>query len=357
MQYRYNLLVFFFLFPENIKTVERSDIACNAENIEVFLPQSLIHTTSSITWLDPNCSIAFNGTHFISKILHDQCGTTVSLTQSNVIFENKIIVHPFKTENSVLDFGTTPTEILVKCIYPRTEMTMSSYQPVKQQVRVYEKRFGHLNIDMRQYETNQFKHALNDLSTPREIELSSDIFISVGLPKRDTPGLGIRLDTCIATKTSTPYDNVFITLIENGCSKVNFIHFLPSPANEARFSLKTFQFTSSQSNVVYIHCQAVVCLANSPQCSTDCSSSRRTERDVSPDTSHLLSMGPLMFVTKSKRELHMIHEPQEASSNVVANIIAGVSATVAMVAVAFAALSRRRTKSVQFKDNRKSIDT
>lgn len=206
----------FFLFPENIKTVERSDIACNAENIEVFLPQSLIHTTSSITWLDPNCSIAFNGTHFISKILHDQCGTTVSLTQSNVIFENKIIVHPFKTENSVLDFGTTPTEILVKCIYPRTEMTMSSYQPVKQQVRVYEKRFGHLNIDMRQYETNQFKHALNDLSTAREIELSSDIFISVGLPKRDTPGLGIHLDTCIATKTSTPYDNVFITLIENG---------------------------------------------------------------------------------------------------------------------------------------------
>lgn len=215
MQYRNNLLGF-FLFPENIKTVERSDIACNAENIEVFLPQSLIHTTSSITWLDPNCSIAFNGTHFISKILHDQCGTTVSLTQSNVIFENKIIVHPFKTENSVLDFGTTPTEILVKCIYPRTEMTMSSYQPVKQQVRVYEKRFGHLNIDMRQYETNQFKHALNDLSTPREIELSSDIFISVGLPKRDTPGLGIHLDTCIATKTSTPYDNVFITLIENG---------------------------------------------------------------------------------------------------------------------------------------------
>lgn len=169
-----------------------------------------------MTWLDPNCSIAFNGTHFISKILHDQCGTTVGLSQSNVIFENKIIVHPFKTENSVLDFGTAPTEISVKCIYPRAEMTMSSYQPVKQQVRLYEKRFGHLDIDMRQFETNQFKHALNDLSTPRKLELSSDIFISVGLPTGDTSGLGVHLDTCIATKTSTPYDNVFITLIENG---------------------------------------------------------------------------------------------------------------------------------------------
>lgn len=333
-------------------TVERSDIACNAENIEVFLPKSLIHSTSSMTWLDPNCSIAFNGTHFISKILHDQCGTTVGLSQSNVIFENKIIVHPFKTENSVLDFGTTPTEISVKCIYPRAEMTMSSYQPVKQQVRLYEKRFGHLDIDMRQYETNQFKHALNDLSTPRKLELSSDIFISVGLPTGDTSGLGVHLDTCIATKTSTPYDNVFITLIENGCSKVNFVHFLPSPANEARFSLKTFQFTSSQSNVVYIHCQAVVCLANSSQCSTDCSPSRRTKRDVSSDTSHLLSMGPLMFVTKRERELHITPDPQKASSNVVANIIAGVSATVAMVAVVYAALSRRRINSVQFKDNR-----
>lgn len=335
-------------------TVERSDIACNAENIEVFLPKSLIHSTSSMTWLDPNCSIAFNGTHFISKILHDQCGTTVGLSQSNVIFENKIIVHPFKTENSVLDFGTTPTEISVKCIYPRAEMTMSSYQPVKQQVRVYEKRFGHLDIDMRQYETNQFKHALNDLSTPRKLELSSDIFISVGLPTGDTSGLGVHLDTCIATKTSTPYDNVFITLIENGCSKVNFVHFLPSPANEARFSLKTFQFTSTQSNVVYIHCQAVVCLVNSSQCSTDCSPSRRTKRDVSSDTSHLLSMGPLMFVTKRERELHIIPDPQKASSNVVANIIAGVSATVAMVAVVYAALSRRRINSLQFKDNDKT---
>lgn len=179
-----------------------------------------------MTWLDPNCSIAFNGTHFISKILHDQCGTTVGLSQSNVIFENKIIVHPFKTENSVLDFGTTPTEISVKCIYPRAEMTMSSYQPIKQQVRLYEKRFGHLDIDMRQYETNQFKHALNDLSTPRKLELSSDIFISVGLPTGDTSGLGVHLDTCIATKTSTPYDNVFITLIENGQVELFEIIFL-----------------------------------------------------------------------------------------------------------------------------------
>lgn len=91
------------------------------------------------------------------------------------------------------------------------------------------------------------------------------------------------------------------------CSKVNFVHFLPSPANEARFSLKTFQFTSSQSNVVYIHCQAVVCLAKSSQCSTDCSPSRRTKRDVSSDTSHLLSMGPLMFVTKRGKFKCQIH--------------------------------------------------
>lgn len=45
-----------------------------------------------------------------------------------------------------------------------------------------------------------------------------------------------------------------------------------------------------------------------------------------------------------------------ASSNVVANIIAGVSATVAMVAVVYAALSRRRINSVQFKDNRNDND-
>jgi hypothetical protein len=196
--------------------VERSDIVCNADSIEVSLPVQFFEVPSQVTWLDPNCNITSNSTHYVSTIKHGQCGTTVHLTQDNVIFENKINANPLKPQNTLLNFGTYPNVIPVKCIYPRKVMALSSYQPLKQQVRIYEKRFGHLEIDMQQFETNQFRHALGESNFPRKHKLNSDIFFKVGLRSVGVVELGIHLDTCIATKTSTPYDNVFIKLIENG---------------------------------------------------------------------------------------------------------------------------------------------
>ena len=207
---------FYFWSADGMKMVERSDINCNADSIEVFLPKHLIPEISSITWLDPNCNIENNGTHYCSKVMHAKCGTSVTLSENNVVFENKIIAHSIETRSSILDFGKYPTEIPVKCIYPRKKMSVSSYRPIQQQVRVYEKRFGHLDIDMRQYETNQFLRPLEDLTTPRKLELNSNVFLRVGLLKESTPGLGIHLDTCIATKTPSPYDSLYIKLIENG---------------------------------------------------------------------------------------------------------------------------------------------
>ncbi|XP_062582244.1 CUB and zona pellucida-like domain-containing protein 1 [Saccostrea cucullata] len=324
------------------KTTERSDISCNAENIEIFLPKNLLPVSSRVTWLDPNCNIASNGTHYVSTVKHGECGTTVSLTANNVIFENEIKAKPVSPENHLLDFGTNPYMIPVKCIYPRKEMTLSLYQPVKQQVRVYEKRFGHLDIDMRQYETNQFNRVLDNSTIPK-LELNSYSFIKVGLKNFGSANLGIHLDTCIATKTPTPYDSMFIKLIENGCPKVNFVHLLPSSALEARFSLRAFEFTSGRSNVVYIHCQASVCLANSSQCNPDCSTSHRTKRDASSPSSHLLSMGPLVLAVD-----------RTPSSNLIANTIAGVSVAVAVVAIVIAAKGWRKKTTIVV--NGKSLD-
>lgn len=91
------------------------------------------------------------------------------------------------------------------------------------------------------------------------------------------------------------------------CPKVNFVHLLPSPVNETRFSLSAFEFTSSQSNVVYIHCQASVCLATS-QCTPDCTPSSRSKRDLNSEPSHLLSMGPLLFVSDKGKYMYLIND-------------------------------------------------
>ncbi|XP_061188906.1 pancreatic secretory granule membrane major glycoprotein GP2-like [Saccostrea echinata] len=332
------ILILYSIVDNVTETKERSDISCNAENIEIFLPKNLLPVASKVTWLDPNCNIASNSTHYVSTVKHGECGTTVSLTADNVIFENEIRANPLSTTDHLLDFGTKPYTIPVKCIYPRKEMALSSYKPVKQQVRVYEKRFGHLDIDMRQFETDQFSHALDNSTIPK-LELNSDTFIKVELQNFGSADLGIHLDTCIATKTPTPYDNMFIKLIENGCPKVNFVHLLPSSALEARFSLRAFEFTSSQSNIVYIHCQASVCLANSSQCNPDCSSSDRTKRDVSSGPSHLLSMGPLVLSVESA-----------PSSNLIANIIAGVSVAFAVIAMVIATKEWRKKRTVVVSD-------
>ena len=90
------------------------------------------------------------------------------------------------------------------------------------------------------------------------------------------------------------------------CPTVKFVHLLPSPAKETRFSLRVFEFTSSRSDVVYIHCQVSVCSTNSSMCATDCSPANRKKRDLSLDSSHLLSTGPLMLVTDNGKSLFII---------------------------------------------------
>ena len=88
------------------------------------------------------------------------------------------------------------------------------------------------------------------------------------------------------------------------CPTVKFVHLLPSPAKETRFSLRVFEFTSSRSDVVYIHCQVSVCSTNSSMCATDCSPANRKKRDLSLDSSHLLSTGPLMLLTDNGKRIH-----------------------------------------------------
>ncbi|KAK3086340.1 hypothetical protein FSP39_017064 [Pinctada imbricata] len=218
-----------------------------------------------------HAAVTSNGTHMISSIGLSQCGTTVTITKDNVEFENELKAQSTNsTANSLIDFGEDAYVIPVKCIYPRTETPMTSYVPLQQHVRFYEKRYGHFDVDIMQYDSDKFSSAIQNLGTPRKVALNSEIYVEVKLNDQFNNGLGIHIDKCIATPTSSPSDSTLYTLLTDGCPASQHVHLYNSPANKVRFGIRAFQFTSQTGAMVYIHCQTSMCQAGTPYCTSNC---------------------------------------------------------------------------------------
>jgi hypothetical protein len=150
-----------------------------------------------------------------------ECGTTVRIENDTVTFSNDLIVHKTDANRNTVDdrsitYGEDyETVIPVKCIYPRYNNVSSSYIPVKQNVRFFEKRYGDLDVAMQQFESEQFDTAVDAGNYPRKIPLDDDVFVRVGL-NFDPENLRVKTDQCIATSMPSPADKNWRPLIQKG---------------------------------------------------------------------------------------------------------------------------------------------
>lgn len=281
-----------------------------------------------MTWADPACIVQSNGSHFIANIGFHDCGTTVRFTPDTVIFENTLMSNGVtQTMNPVVDFGESNAyTIPVQCIYQRKENVTGSFFPIKQTSRYFEKRFGHLDLHMEKYTDDQFTQTL---TTNQRIPLGSDFFVKLNVDHMNRSDLAIKADNCVATPTSSPADNTFFRLLQDGCPSSSAVHLVHSAYNEVKFRMTSFMFRGATSGLVYIHCEVSVCPASSTECSVGCTNRRR--RAVSDvQSSHLLSAGPILLVAD-----------EGTSASVIA---AAVCAAVAIVATVFAVIGWRKRR-------------
>ena len=177
----------------------------------------------NVTWRENSCVIEFNGTHYVGSLPLSLCGTTVTIDEDNVTFSNDIFVHT--ADNAVrnvvaekdVTFGEDyETVIPVECIYPRDNLVSSSYVPVKQHIRFLEKRYGDLELDMQQYESEDYDKPVScGPDEHRKVPLDADLYIRIGF-KFDIQNLRLDPKKCIATSTPFPADPKWHSLITDG---------------------------------------------------------------------------------------------------------------------------------------------
>lgn len=207
-----------------VPLLERSDISCLPDRLSIFLPASLVSEGHNVTWREETCAVTFNGTHYVSSVELSECGTTVRIENDTVIFSNELVVHKLITNGTVSEDGDDVEEditygsefetvIPVQCIYPRHNNLSTSYTPVKQNVRFFEKRYGELHVAMEQFDSEEYVEPLAQDGSPRKVPLDEDIYIRIGLSS-DPAGLKVKADQCIATSSRSPADKNWHRLIQ-----------------------------------------------------------------------------------------------------------------------------------------------
>lgn len=203
---------------------ERHDITCSVDSMSVYVPMSVLSTNDLLTWRDPHCQVSNNGTHFVSTIQHSACGTTVSFNTDEVIFENELIIHKQSPQSLIqlndtaqIDFGLPNNDIVpVRCVYPRNMNVTTSYRPAQSHIRFYEKRYGHLDVVLEQFKTDQFLTELPGRSYPREVELNKDLFFKLRASHVNSSDVALKVDSCIATPSLFPASSQTYELIKQG---------------------------------------------------------------------------------------------------------------------------------------------
>jgi len=118
----------------------------------------LLPAGQTVTWRDPDCVVTNNGSHYLGTVDFNHCGTTVRFNNDSVEFRNELVSHGNNQQaGTVINFGDSYSSVVpVECVYPRKESTMSSYLPVEEKVRFFEKRMGHFDLQIEQSENQNF---------------------------------------------------------------------------------------------------------------------------------------------------------------------------------------------------------
>ncbi|XP_060080507.1 zona pellucida sperm-binding protein 1-like, partial [Ylistrum balloti] len=339
---------------ENVSTTEqppviRSDIDCNSDTISLHVPLHLLPAGQQVTWNDPSCVVADNGTHLTGHIGLGDCGTYVVFNSSHVTFENELVPRDTNvnvtSSNSGIDFGSEMNSVvLVQCVYPRREQETTAFLPVQGQVRFFEKTLGHMQVHMRQARDLTFSETYQNQNEPRAVRLNDPVYIKLTTDQGTRTKVAINVDRCLATPSPSPLDTEFQELTNDGCPAISSVTIHSSPTYEVHLSFHAFQFINHPGAPVYVHCEVYVCPLSNPQCVTGCTNNvvgRSRRAAVGAMKTHMVSTGP--FPVTNDKEQSVVGGQSTA---LVA--VTGLCAVLAVVAAVFGVLAwrgRRRQPS------------
>lgn len=278
-------------------------VRCKADYMELTLIRKHYAKINPATLrlTDSSCGPHFyNSSIMVIRAPLGGCGTKAGPEGRLLGFRNEVYAD-LKGRSSI---AREPAyQFRLHCLYYTTaKIMLHSFKPDAKVIVEPPTEFGNFTFETNMFQTDKYISQYTQF--PVKVHVSESVYLQVRV-KSNASGLSMLLENCWATPTpnANANDSEVYWLIKEGCPETNYLNYKASDSVYQRFSFEAFKMEESE--VVYLHCEVLVCAHNSVNktrcaegCTKDSGSSRRRRDETNRDQRKgVTSLGPLKILT------------------------------------------------------------
>lgn len=285
-------------------------LECGASSMAVAASVDVIndlaHGSEEIHLIDETCRLTNNGTHYVTEITYQTCGTIISLeSAADVTFFQEI--RASKGDG----FQSSGFSAALVCQVRASSSVDVGYSKLEHGKLETTYKVDIFPLSINAYTNSATSGTPTPASAPLELVTNEPVYMSVSTSAthQDTQ---LILQECWCTKEADPTAVQKYILYEQKCPVDSTFKRTLETTREVFFEFLSFRFAGEDYNsVVYIHCSAFLCDVNQSDCTNEASqpcqsgndgSSRRRREASSEPTSKSRSLtssfGPIVTGNK-----------------------------------------------------------
>lgn len=288
--------------PVDPNLVYDMDVNCTSQLIQVVF--ALKHFPGldfrSFRLIGPTCKPDnVTETRIIISTQLDGCNTTRLHKDDVVIYSNKVVARVGDSRSSFYI-----VEFPFSCSFKKEQLVgVPSFQ-ARRKISTFEAGVGDLSFVMKLFPTSEYKTPYSVVDYPIQVDPRHVLYCQVELMSTDS-SLVTFVDSCVATPSMDPADNINYPFIEQGCSVDETVKYIHHPSRAVqRFTILPFKFKDASQPKVYLHCKVLVCHANNKasRCSRGCvegSMRKRKEIEGHSGAHHDVTFGPVVLAKQT----------------------------------------------------------
>ncbi|XP_042559116.1 ZP domain-containing protein-like [Clupea harengus] len=343
------------------------EVICLEDSMELVLNKSgrIALSAEYLRLGDSNCTLYSNGTHLLSNMSLDACGTVMELMllASNVlllvcvskddgvdlIFTNEVV--SFNESNAVI-VRDPLVEIEFSCKYPKQSSVTLDFIGHRPPVNFTQRGFGTFTLQFEFFESSTFSLAKDPSTYPLEFDLGDMMYMQIQ-SFTSVPNTVLFAESCTATPSDDPNSASKYPIIKDGCKVDQTVQlYANGQQSEVQFAMEAFKFIGLHEQV-FIRCSVILCKAdtNSSRCSQGCTEGLRLPAGhISASSEHTIRKREAPFQTANHAILQgplrlRRSVTKQVAVNMDPNIMLTIGAFVAAVAMACGVMLYRTWKS------------
>ncbi|XP_078580670.1 uncharacterized protein LOC144864464 [Branchiostoma floridae x Branchiostoma japonicum] len=281
----------------------RGHLTCDPSYMRVIFTREVLVgvEVDTMRLRDPNCRANVNSTHVILTAPLNGCGTIAEDAADNpkMSFTNEVVFGAAVPDGVIV--RTPEQRWPFRCDYVREDIVGVGpiLFPIPLPNVTIPSSNGSFTFSMNLYHSEAFLRPYDQNEFPVKVAINHMLYFSVAVDSQAT-GVVLFVENCKATPTFNHDDALQYFIIRDGCKEDDTLEELEtSDPNSVRYGIRAFRFINE--TMVYLHCDVMVCPADSPdsRCTMGCeapSSRRRREAPAGMQQRAAVVQGPIALV-------------------------------------------------------------